>query len=347
MRTLIENYRNLTAEHCGSGSMRNLLYHYCGLELEESVVFGLGSGLDCILHNGGLANAPSMLMGRGVSMEQDLAGSLGIDYREIIPADDQRAWEEVRDEVLAGHPTMLCGDIFYLDYRDYKVNFPGHRFVLLGFDDDKQEVYIADRTNAETETCSMEALRLSRAAPVAPNMSNLWGKFYDDTVKNSLPDACEIALRRTTQRMLGEDASQINLITADTDIKEAPFSSGVAGITQFTEYLMSWPDRTDTAACARLIDQCIAKFGSGGALFRNLFCGFMHWAHQQRPDLVSNAHLALAEKSAQQWTGIASVMQDLTQDTTNQDALSQAHQQSLAVYETERKLFESLAATFA
>ena len=26
--------------------MRNLLHHYCGLELGEEVVFGLGAGLD-------------------------------------------------------------------------------------------------------------------------------------------------------------------------------------------------------------------------------------------------------------------------------------------------------------
>lgn len=48
MHTLIENYRNLTAEHCGSGAMRNLSFHYCELDLPEGVMFGLGSGLDGI-----------------------------------------------------------------------------------------------------------------------------------------------------------------------------------------------------------------------------------------------------------------------------------------------------------
>ena len=40
MRILIDNYRNLTAEHCGSGSMRNLVYHFCQLELPEGVIMG-------------------------------------------------------------------------------------------------------------------------------------------------------------------------------------------------------------------------------------------------------------------------------------------------------------------
>ena len=39
MRVLIENYRNKTAGHCGSGAMRNLLYHYCGLETKKEIEF--------------------------------------------------------------------------------------------------------------------------------------------------------------------------------------------------------------------------------------------------------------------------------------------------------------------
>ena len=158
MRVLIDNYRNLTAEHCGSGAMRNLLFHYGQLELDEAVVFGLGSGIDCLLFDTPGASPPFALFGRSVTMEQDLAIALGIDYRETIEVDNELAWEQVRQEIIAGQPTLLSGDIYYLDYRNFKVHFPGHRFVLLGFDDDKGEVYIADRTESETQVCSMDAL---------------------------------------------------------------------------------------------------------------------------------------------------------------------------------------------
>ena len=96
MRVLIEDYRNLTAGHCGSGSMRNLLYHYCGLDLPEGVVFGLGAGLDCVFFTIDAVNPPFMLFGRGATMEVDLAESLGLDYREKIQLDDDVAWQEVR-----------------------------------------------------------------------------------------------------------------------------------------------------------------------------------------------------------------------------------------------------------
>ena len=42
MRELIEDYRITPGDHCGSASMRGLLDFYCGLELPEPVVFGLG-----------------------------------------------------------------------------------------------------------------------------------------------------------------------------------------------------------------------------------------------------------------------------------------------------------------
>jgi len=84
------------------------------------------------------------VFGRTGSMEYDVGRALGIDYREQPEADDEAAWQIVREEVLAGRPTMLSGDILYLDYREYKVHFPAHRFVLLGFDDESEKAFIAE-----------------------------------------------------------------------------------------------------------------------------------------------------------------------------------------------------------
>jgi len=87
----------------------------------------------------------AVLFGRTMTMEKDLGAHLGVDYRERPEPDDEKAWLVVREEVLAGRPTMLSGDILYLDYRDYKVHFPGHRFVLVGFDDDWSEPQLLPR----------------------------------------------------------------------------------------------------------------------------------------------------------------------------------------------------------
>ena len=109
--------------------------------------------------------------------------------------DDARAWQVVREEVVAGRPTMLSGDILYLDYREYKVHFPGHRFVLLGFDDAIEKAYIADRIRPEPEACSYAALAVSRNPPEGLSTHNLWGRFHGTEVGRSLPGDADGARR--------------------------------------------------------------------------------------------------------------------------------------------------------
>ena len=343
MRVLIEDYRNLTAGHCGSGAMRNLIYHYCGLDLEEGVVFGLGAGLDTVYFSYDQQNPPFMLFGRGSSMEADLAETLGMDYAEQIQTDDDKAWQEVREEIVAGRPTMLSGDILYLDYRDFKVHFPAHRFVLLGFDDDRQEVYIADRVREETETCSMGALRTSRNPPEAISTYNAWGKFSSGALRNSLPDACGFALRKTVERMHGIDKSQRELMSRASGNASGILEVGLKGLRTLSEQIRLWPGLDNAAAHAQYADNAIIKYGTGGGFFRNHFAIFMLWAKQQRPDLVSTVTVDLAQEAADRWNGLSPTLQQLVENPGDTNAWDSTHEQVQDIYETEYSLFGHLA----
>jgi hypothetical protein len=345
MRTMIENYRNIPAGHCGSGAMRNLIHHYCGLELEEGVVFGLGAGLDCVYFSYAQAEPPFMLFGRGSSMEADLAHTLGLDYTEQTQDDDEAAWQAVRAEVLAGRPTMLSGDIFYLDYREFKVHFPGHRFVLLGFDDASEEVYIADRINDYPETCSLGALKLSRNSPVGMTGSNLWGKFSSPAQRNSLPEACGRALRISVERMHGVDRSQFDNMRAPVGKAGGDIATGLEGLRLFAEHVRAWPQDPDAAAYARYVDNAIIKYGTGGGFFRNHYAVFMAWSREQRPDLVSSTVVGLAERAAQQWNGLSPLMQQLATDPADSTCWQAASEQLDDIIETEYSLFGYLGDT--
>ena len=210
MKTMIDGYKIFPGDHCGSVAMRGLLHHYCGLDLPESAVFGLGSGAASVYLSGPGLDPSAMLFGRTASMEQDLATNLDIDYRERPEVDNEEAWQIVREEVLAGRPTMLSGDILYLDYREFKVHFPGHRFVLLGFDDETQKAFIADRIRPEPEACSYGALITSRNPPEGMSTHNLWGRFHDTNVGRELVDAAKLAISRCAKAMLVDplDADQ-------------------------------------------------------------------------------------------------------------------------------------------
>ncbi len=339
---MIENFRIVPAGHCGSGSMRNLIYHYCGLDLEEGVVFGLGAGLDTVYFDYPAATPPYMVFGRGSTMEADLARTLGIDYTEQVQPDDDAAWEEVKAEVLAGRPTMLSGDILYLDYREYKVHFPAHRFILLGFDEENQESYIADRINDYPETCSMGALRLSRNPPDAISTYNLWGKFHSGEVKHSLADAAAIALRITVDRMLGHDTSQRDLMAAAAG-EDRVCEAGLKGLRTLVDAVRGWPGREDAVACVGYLDNAIVKFGTGGGFFRNHFAIFLEWARGQREELVSSDAVSLGHNVADQWNALSPTLQQLAQDP-NRDADWQALIAAMeALYRDEHTLFERLA----
>ncbi len=338
MKTLIETYRSSPGEHCGSVAMRSLLRHYCGLELPEDVVFGLGSGVDCVYLPLRWAGPSAVIFGRTLSMETDLAANLGVDYVEQTEADDARAWQQVRDEVLAGRPTMLSGDIFYLDYRDYKVHFPGHRFVLLGFDDEREVAYIADRIREEPEVCSYRALFASRNPPEGLSTHNLWGRFRGREVKHDLDEATRRAVALCARRM--REGASGSLEGVDASHEAGGVSTGIAGILRVAEELPRWAGRDDAASLASYNASCIEKFGNGGGNFRRMYAGFLAWAHGRSPELVPAEAAPLARRAADGWTALAHA---LWAAADGEDRWQEASRLASGIATVEQDLFGRLA----
>lgn len=341
---LIEGYRNLPGEHCGSTAMRNLLWHYCGLELSEGEAFGLGSGIDFVLLESDVYQPGVMLFGRGATMETDLADALGVDYREEVEADDAAAWNVVREEALAGRPTMLSGDALYLDYRDFKVHFPAHRFVLLGFDDDAEVAYVADRIVPETQACSYAALAKSRNPPDFISTFNLWGKFGGAGVTRSVEEAMGVAIARAARRMLG-DASAASSPAGPLAAEGLSQSSGVAGLETFARRLPEWAGREDFPRVARYGSACIEAFGTGGGNFRNLYSRFLESAHRRLPDLVDEAAVEDMGRSAAAWTDLSRQLgaAGIAEGMERAGLVAEAQATAFGIAGLEKRIFERLA----
>lgn len=339
MRSLIESYRSFPGEHCGSVAMRGLLQHYCGLELPEPAVFGLGSGAACLFIESPGMQPSRMVAGRGGTLEVDVASALGVDYRERREPDDALAWQQVRDEVLAGRPTMLSGDILYLDYREYKVHFPGHRFVLLGFDDESRKAYIADRIKPEPELCSYDALAKSRNPPEGLSTENLWGRFHDTKVGNDLEQAARIALERCARGMLGEVREGMAFGASEGD---ARVSIGVAAIRTLARDLPHWGELPDRAFAASYNARCIEKFGNGGGNFRRLYAGFLAWAHALSSELVPADAAERATRAADGWTALSQTLFEASEEQADPALFTRAAAQAAAIADLEESLFEDL-----
>jgi len=275
-------------------------------------------------------------------LEADLGQILDVDYREQPEEDDDHAWEAVREEVLAGRPTMLSGDILYLDYRDYKVHFPGHRFVLVGFDDETQKAFIADRIRPEPEACSYGALRKSRNPPVGLSTHNLWGRFHGSEVGRTLRDAAALAIERAATRMLGREEhapGEGAFFSGDARV-----AMGIAGIELFAEQLPRWRTRADVRAVASFNASCIEKFGNGGGNFRRLYAGFLDWAREVDPTLVPARASELARKAADGWTAASHCLYRVAEEGPVPELFDAAARHMEQVAASERQLFEGLAA---
>jgi hypothetical protein len=340
MKTLIEGYRSFPGEHCGSTAMRSLLYHYFDLELPEAAVFGLGAGVDCVVLSAASMDPAVVVFGRSLNMEADLGLALGVDYREQTETDDAKAWDQVRQEVLAGRPTMLSGDIFYLDYREFKVHFPGHRFVLVGFDDEREIAFIADRINAEPEACSYPALFKSRNPPEGISTHNLWGRFHGSEPTRSLEEAAAWAIEHCSRRMLGQETSAADLLAESPDLHIA---SGIAGIHSLADSLEGWGARDDATWLASYNARCIEKFSNGGGNFRRLYAGFLRWAREVDPALVPASAPDLAWRAADGWTALSANLAAASEGEVAAETWRRAADAAREIAGIETELFESLA----
>jgi hypothetical protein len=342
MRVMIEGYENRTGEHCGSTAMRNLLHHYCHLDLSESLIFGLGAGVDLLLIEGHDFDPAVLVFGRSTSMEVDVADALGVEYVEQIELDDDRAWETARREVLERRPTMLSGDVFYLDYLKHKAHFPAHRFVLVGFDDEKQLVYLADRFDPEPQACSLEELRESRNPRDFFSTYNLWGRFEDTAIRHSLEEACARAIDKAARRMLGRAGAE-GIPLPDPAMR---VSQGLAGLDAFAKQLEDWPHREDCEGLASYTSQCLEKWGNGGGNFRNLYAAFLREARELAPALIDAEAPVLASRASEQWTILSSHLWQLGQ-TRSADVLTDCRRTLDGLRGLETQLFERLAASVA
>lgn len=344
MKAKIEGYSSFPGDHCGSVAMRGLLHHYCGLDLPEAAVFGLGAGVASVYLRGPQLDPKAILFGRKLDMEASIGRNLEVDYRERREPDDAEAWRVVREEIEAGRPTMLSGDIFYLDYREFKVHFPGHRFVLLGFDDETERVWIADRLRTEAEVCSYGALFQSRNPPEGISTQNLWGRFHGTEVGRDLASAAREAIAECAREMLGQAADAER---ADGDQVVSPgtveASTGVAGSRAFAADVSTWASRDDASWIASFNASCIEKFGNGGGNFRRLYAGFLEWARGLDASLVPADAPGLATEAADAWTATASALFRASEEVSDQTAWSEAQRQAERAAELEERLFEQLA----
>ncbi|MEM7410314.1 MAG: BtrH N-terminal domain-containing protein [Myxococcota bacterium] len=323
---IVEGYAHRTGEHCASTALRNLMA-FRGTELSEGMVFGLASGLGFYYLEADGISPTRMFHGRTATLESDFGSNTGIGMVDRPEDDDARAWQLLREHIDHGEPVMLSTDTFYLGYHNTTSHFPGHRCVVVGYDDETEEVWIADRKYDTYQRCGYEELRAARNARDYPiSCQNQWGDFRDAKPLTDLPGAIRRALRKNAHAML--------------DPHEA-LPAGIPAMRRLARALPDWSDATDWSWAARFGYQIILKRGAAGSFFRALYFEFLREAEGFCPGLGEHGLVPAIETIVTQWQELAVPLKEQSErETCDPGLFREAGAQVARLADAEQAFFE-------
>jgi hypothetical protein len=147
VRKTVEGFVHRTGVHCESSAIRDLL-EYHGLRLSEEMVFGLDCTFGFIYWKQKSATPPFHVGGKIRKFPHALPGLLGIRVERKTSGSPKRAWQSARDMLNRDIPVLIFADMYYLAYmrvpKEPWNHFGGHMVLLAGYDEAKDEAYVAD-----------------------------------------------------------------------------------------------------------------------------------------------------------------------------------------------------------
>lgn len=292
---ILSSYAKLhvTGEHCGSTAMRNLLRFHTHTRLDEPSVLGL-SGAIWFCAVAPPLTPTTITFGRTLTLETGICENLGLPYVEQPAADDD-AWPDARDALLEGTPVVLTGDSSKLDYFGGPP-FPGHRFLLVGYNESWGVAIVGDRKWPELQRVSLESLARSRSMPGDPlSVQNLWGRptasWPDaDEIDERARQAVQSAVRQAAERMLDPSVD----------------ATGVAGMRTLAERVPTWSEQ-ELVRFATTNEFVVERAGNGGGLFRRMYAAFLNRYAAQLGQGGSDLSPRF-EQLADRWTELATLL---------------------------------------
>lgn len=279
-------------QHCETTAVGVLLRHQ-GLDLSESMLFGLGSGLSFIYWDSKNMGFP-FLGGRvkPFDLTRNLAVRLKLELLVQETASPRKAWQNVVAHIDAGHPVGLQVDSYYLDYFESRVHFGGHIAAMYGYDD--HDAYLVDTDQqggaVSTTLTSLAQARAARGPMTAKHRS------FTLEVPKSLPNPQDQIVPAITA-------------CADAFLNPPIANLGHRGIAKAGELVGTWLQRTDDPQRdLPLAALLMERAGTGGALFRNLYRDFL----AECTELLDSSHLRtghrLYTEAASLWTEVAALI---------------------------------------
>jgi len=263
---MIIPFEHRQSAHCETGVAANLLSHY-GLNINESMAFGIGSGLFFgylpFIRLNRLPLTTYRISTGGILKR--LTKRLGVKLRMIQFRNPRKAMDALDRKLGEGVPVGCQTGGYWLPYfpQAYRFHFNMHNLVVIGREDDAYT--ISDPIFEAPVICHRRDLmkaRFSQGA-LAPK-----GKMYFvDSVPaaSDLPGAIKSGIREVCRTML-----------------KAPVSLfGVKGIRKLARQVELWPEKFGSEKARLYLGQVIRmqeEIGTGGAGFRFIYAAFLQQA---------------------------------------------------------------------
>lgn len=325
MVKMIEGFIHYQGEHCETTAIGNLL-KYAGVDLSESMLFGLGQGLGFIYWDSKAMDFP--FIGGRVKPDEltaNLADRLGLTVTIQETSSVNKAWQNVRNGIECGIPVGLKLDSYYLDYFKNKVHFAGHYAVLYGIDD--EYAYMADtRQQGGLVRTRLTSLAEARSAKGPMSSRNRSFTLEPIVALPSLVPAIRESLKKNAHDYLNPPIRNI----------------GNKGIVKMSSEILKWPSRSNNFEHNLCLTALLMeRGGTGGALFRNLYRDFLRECAERLEDpKIEQAHYLFTE-IAPMWSSVSALI-DRAGRTGDHKELVQASKLLLEIAEKERVAMELL-----
>ncbi|SKC77342.1 BtrH N-terminal domain-containing protein [Ohtaekwangia koreensis] len=263
------NFNHKQSAHCENGVVSNLL-RFHGLEFDEPMVFGIGSGLfftylPFVRVNGIPGVAYRIWPGQIFKRFSDRIG-IKIERKKFSnPAKAMDALDQMLDK---GQPVGMLTSVFFLDYLPaaYRFHFNAHNIIVFGKENGRY--LVSDPVMETTTEISYEDLARARFAKGMPEPS---GRMYYPL---------QVPGEFNTEKALWTGIKQ----TSDHMTRIPMPLVGTKGMKYLAGRMRKWPERIGDRKAILWLGNLIRmqeEIGTGGAGFRFIYAAFLDQAGQK------------------------------------------------------------------
>lgn len=330
MKKIIDNWVHIPGVHCGSVTLMDVM-RFNGYDWSEAMCFGIGGGLGFYYSRGEDISPTRMIFVRGPNMETS--------FFSII--DKPTSWKHadgldnplktIRSYIDKDIPVIIQTDIFYLHYYNSNTHFPGHIISVWGYDDESEEVYVADNTFEGLLEVPYTDFKKGMSSKEASNpLSNSYIDADLESLKKPLEELIPISIRNNAEKMLQGAVGSRG-------------ESGVMLIKLWSDDLPNWRDVDDWKWCARFGYQVIKKRGVGGGGFRWIYRDFLLEAEQLIPALKEHKLSHKMDMIGNKWSDAAILLKNISEnDSPDAKLLAETSVLANELWELESEFYNTV-----